>query len=250
MNRIKSIRAQAVKTIPNCNINATNFTGQPFFVKSGEKEFLYPLKNGTILLRNNEKVDVFCTEFFNITKKEMLTIKCTTEGLKIQGVKNTIDPKLLECSTQVEYIIKPKEFKCFKESKIYEVGFQLSKNWFPLYSSCYDDVNYNILYVEHTVEQETSQIKKKKKADDPVFQQFDFFNGVNMYNIYLYENLVNVYEYYGLDTRDIEPNDKFISKGEFKNSLKNPNYSIFLKGHLAANADFVYKQQKNATYTV
>lgn len=170
---------------------------------------MYPLKNGIIQMQLNDKIDVFCKEFSNIPKKESVTLKCTSSGIVIEGLSIKFTSALLACKESVTYKVVPTGFKCYKDQKIHDVGFQLAKKFVVQYSTCVDDKGYNVLYVEHSIERDLSQ-----KNERVAFEQLGYFKDVDMLKCYSYENLQAVYKFYGINIKELDLNGKYISKGE------------------------------------
>jgi hypothetical protein len=205
--------------------------GHGFYLPEGDDGIVRLATGQTMLLAcpgNNNR--------FNNTNLGLTTAMATCESGTTFLVKRVpYNFSNFACKSNSSHIARYSGSTCYDGTKRHiEVGFEVESDFYKLIDICFDDVLYTTLYAKATI---VSGIAGYQKGfPRPSFIQDSFFPGMSVDNLY---------------TRNTQRQtiSGLLGSTLLGDEYIHPTNDYYMaRGHLSANADYVYGSQQRATF--
>ena len=232
--------------ISGCSISTNNDLPEPqplLLIPGGSKDgrgfYLPEGADGIVTLATGQTILLACpgnTNGFNNTNLGLRTALATcNSGFTFYVNSVSYNFSNFACKSYPSHIARYSGDKCYDGTKRHiEIGFDVESNFYKLIDVCFDDIMYTTLYAKATV---VSGIAGNQKGfPRPGFVQDSFYPGMSVDTLY---------------TRNTQ---RQIISGLLGSTLLGDQYIdatsdyYLARGHLTANADFVYGSQQRATF--
>ncbi|XP_053605913.1 uncharacterized protein LOC128672645 [Plodia interpunctella] len=229
-----------VEEVQRCRLNSRNHFGEPLPVIIKDGKLLEPTdRYGNVDLTRGENLTLSCEGSGHLYHPSMnheeitATITCDTGEYFTNNawLNGSAGFTSFRCSYPPPHVSERTNRTCFQDNRIYEVGYRIQNEWYPIYESCFDENRLNAIYSKYT--QKPYNANYQTRVERPYF--------IDDNNIY----------------RSVGVESLFSPKGQ-KNGVANLVGSrvnsyfvgdqLLSRGHLAAKTDFVYAFGERATF--
>lgn len=227
------------------NLNYDLSFEHPLILDPTSNEFLNPGPKG-LTLNTGEKIFLACTGKSNFiklaTKPQELDVECVNGNLfkAKDGSQLITQPfKTFSCNDYPESIARRTGKKCSNKYTETEIGFETSKGFVRIMTTCLDESKKDTLYSVYSVPASIRQQQIKIPRPPGGFQEGEFYPG-------LYPTPSSLYSKYS----QLNAFSKLLKSDKLANEYikLDDDYFYIARGHLAAKADFLYASQQRATF--
>lgn len=196
-------------------------------------------QEGNIDLDHGDNLTLSCegTGFIShpntLRAKATATITCDADDLFISDegwLSDSARFYLFKCSYPPNHGTRRTERTCYDGNPVFEVGYKVEGQFYPLFESCFNEGELNVLYSKYT--QKSYNVHFQTRVERPFFVDTD---------IYRYAPVASLFSPRGQKSavsQLVGPMiDTYFTKSEFLS-----------RGHLAAKTDFVLAFGQRATF--
>ncbi|XP_053675638.1 uncharacterized protein LOC128725886 [Anopheles nili] len=210
---------------------------QPLILVPGSDKFWHPQdETRQVLFPTEAPVELVCQEGFKLfPEKRSITITCSSED-QFNYDGKTYAMQELSCTSYWLSSAKTTQERCFNNSVIVKIGFDLTANrWVNVFDVCYDEALYHTHYALHHMSRANAGYQSGNPR--PSWYQGAYYTDVNINTLYT----VNRQR----ETLALILN----SQSRADELVQNTNNGIYMaRGHIAARVDFIYGTEQNATF--
>ncbi|XP_013195498.1 uncharacterized protein LOC106138768 [Amyelois transitella] len=225
--------------VPRCRLNSRIHFGEPLPVIIRDGRLLEPTdRNGNVDLVKGETLTLSCEGSGHLTHPSMnheevtATIICN-EGeyfINEEWLAAPASFRMFKCSYPPMYSSVQTYRTCFENNSIYEVGYHIQGEWYPVYESCFDANRLNAVYSKYTQKPYNSHFQTR--VERPFFIANDVYGFVPVGSLFSPNGQKNAI------ARLVGPLvDNYFTSQQFLS-----------RGHLAAKTDFVFAFGERATF--
>lgn len=221
-----------------CQIDISTQTGspQPLLIRPGTDQFFHPSdRRGILEFGAAQQIELFCANFTApIAAEGSIFVQCVG-GTVFSYNGDTFNFNEFRCHRfwPVSTAVRRSD-RCFNNSILVDVGFQVQTRFLKVFTSCHDPV----LETNHYIEYQLTPISdaNQRGVIRPNWRQLDFFPGKNVNNLH------------NRTTQRQTIATILNSQSAADNFIEEPNSEIYLaRGHLAAMTDFISANEQRAT---
>lgn len=222
-----------------CRLNSRIHFGEPLPVIIRNGRLLEPTDNsGNVILDYGESLTLSCegagTIFHpnKIREEETASITCAGgDNFKNDHWLNAPAPfSLFRCGMAPNYISRRTRRTCFENNPIFEVGYTIQNEFYPLYESCFNEATLNAIFSKYT--QKPYNAMYQTRVDRPFFIANDVYGYVPV------DSLFSPGGQRAAVAQVVGPLvETYMTKSEFLS-----------RGHLAAKTDFALAFGERATF--
>ncbi|XP_055372967.1 uncharacterized protein LOC129606599 [Condylostylus longicornis] len=216
------------------NVNKDIKDPQPLYLVPNSIDFYEPDTSGNVHIPNGKQIEFHCTKGF---ASPFLNLKNITSKCK-GGTSYEVSGKIYNftefiCTKTNDYIARPTTKKCYNNSMIAEIGFEIiNKKFVKLMEICHDEISASTYYVQHNMGPFNN--KYQRNVTRPYFQQGKFFKKLNINKLYT-------------QNEQIKTVGRILG-GNHEKYFDIDKYVYLARGHLAAKTDYVYGVQQLGTF--
>ncbi|CAK1589102.1 unnamed protein product [Parnassius mnemosyne] len=222
-----------------CTLNSRIHFGEPLPVIIRNGNLLEPTDgDGNVVLEQGDSIILSCLDAGAIYHRNTLqhintaSIICVNDDI-FENVEWLNAPSRFtefKCNVPPPYVSERTNRTCFARNTIYEVGYKIENVFYPVYESCFNEIDLNAIYSMYT--QKPYNALYQTRVDRP------FFIDNNVYGYVPVNSLFSPPGQKGAVARLVGVKvDDYINKTEFLS-----------RGHLAAKTDFVFAFGERATF--
>ncbi|XP_052870231.1 uncharacterized protein LOC128275682 [Anopheles cruzii] len=224
------------RTAPEKSVRQ-NGTPEPLILVPGTERYWYPVNETRwIEFPEGAAVELVCQNGFNLfPTRNSITLECLY-GENFQFLGQLIAFRVLSCTSYWLSSSRVTQERCFQDSVIVQVGFDLGANrWVNVFEVCHDEKLYHTHFVRHKMSRFNGGYQSGNPR--PGWYQGNHYLDVNINNLYtVNKQRETIGEILGSTARADE-------------LVQNTDNGIYMaRGHIAARVDFVYGTEQNATF--
>lgn len=223
-----------------CRLNTKEDFSEPSPIVLRNGQLLEPTdRDGNIDLDHGDNLTISCegTGFISHpnTLRAMATATITCDvGDRFTNVDGWLSEParfyLFKCSYPPNHTSRRTDRTCYDGNTVFEVGYKVEDQFYPLFESCFNEVELTVLYSKYT--QKGYNFNFKTRVERPFFIDTDVYRYVPVSSLFSPRGLKSAV------SQLVGPLiDAYFTKGEFLS-----------RGHLAAKTDFVFPFGQRATF--
>lgn len=228
-----------IKPGQRCILNSRRDFGQPLPVIIRNGRLLEPTdKYGNVEIDNGETLTLSCGESIvrhpNANKHfEVATVTCQGGDTFTNNDWITAPSSFLFFSCDIPPVYKSKRTNrtCHNNNKIFEVGYPVRDDFYPIYETCFDEWRLTPLYSVYTQKPYNAQFQQH--VERPYFVEDDAYRHLSVFKLF--------------SPRGLEAAVRKRVGGHAANDYITAE-SFLSRGHLAAKTDFVYAFGERASF--
>ncbi|XP_014371101.2 uncharacterized protein LOC106720825 [Papilio machaon] len=222
-----------------CTLNTRVHFGQPLPVILRNGQLLEPTDNdGNIVVQYGDSITLSCIDqgsirnLHTIQGRNTATINCINDDV-FGNDEWLISPSRFsefKCTSPPSYVSERTNRTCYDENVIYEVGYKIDNVFYPVYESCFNELELNAIYSKYT--QKPYNALYQTRVERPFFIDN---------NVYGYVSVNSLFS----PARQKSAVAQLV--GDRVNSYVNKT-EFLSRGHLAAKTDFALAFGERATF--
>lgn len=222
-----------------CTLNTRIHFGQPLPVILRYGQLLEPTdNNGNVIIQSGESIVLSCIDqgsirnSHSIQGKNTAIINCINDDVfgNDEWLNSPSRFSEFKCISPPSYVSNRTNRTCFEDNKIYEVGYYIDNIFYPVYESCFNELELNAIYSKYT--QKPYNAVYQTRVERPYFIDN---------NIYGYIPVNSIFSPAGQKSAVAQ------LVGDRVNTYVNKT-EFLSRGHLAAKTDFVLAFGERATF--
>lgn len=235
---------ETTKTPRRCEVDIDDLDkNQPLYISTYDTwTFHYPHGgDGIMRFNEGERLELNCVDqFFEsplmLSNYKSAIIKCVQGTIfDLGGIHLSITQ--FKCKNWPKPTLIKTDLQCYNRANIIHTGFQVDERWFHMYTSCHDTIIEQNYYSSHIITP-IAVGGASRSSGLGSWSQDNFYPGKNVYTLYRKDKVLETI------TRILR--SSYLA-GEIVKVGDNTQHYL-ARGHLAANADFVFANEQRATF--
>jgi DNA/RNA non-specific endonuclease len=189
---------------------------QPLLIYPNTSKFFRPTeRTGVIKVKQNEKVELFCSTGFaspttSITDQSVL-IRCNRNG-QFQLDNDDSTHSYFACRKHPTHSARRhSNTRCFNNATSVDIGFEINERFPTVMTLCHDPITEQTYYVYYKLT--PANVTPQRNVKRPSFIQASFFPGKDVEELYKRENQRKVLEEFFEHAMDKKESDLYLSRG-------------------------------------